>query len=731
MGLFSRKKTVYGTSVVRVMEGKGIPDSEKSGLLRGIFEHANADIDDYVLEEFVQSMAITADRYHWYGKNRYTRGLPKCTRISRVSGLAEVTAVLNGLEGASVSASYSVIGAPNLQHRAWMHLISSYGYSQTTNILSTLGSPPRYLEHFQLVLPVAEMDEYTSAVLEMYGPETDAGYAPDRRVGQLPNTLVDGDNQPIQYSSVGTETIKLRTRHMISGVPVFTNTTFTLPAIDENATYIHVRYVVGGVIKFWMYKLGDGTYPTLDALLDDPITLDSGYMPIAYFRREKSSLVANESTTVFKSTKRMLDIIGLDFKSLGDSIHDNPDIADIDSAMLMFAINAESTNKAALHYLFDYFTQWFTDAGGAFDSAPSTHWIDPGAEFLQDGYSKTASSVDNITRTIIAGSIGAIGAYTTAVENTTEFYTYLDEYDMPQSKSVGVVWHKYRHQISATEYCEVAVKNLMVYYYIGTAIVRASSTDQNILVPIDRNIVSNYTLQEREQVYCRSLHLVCNCVTVIKLKWYETGIFRFVMTAIALVITVISIGKSWKLLMLALAIGGLSYALAVVLINLVLQWARYQLLRLFIKAVGLEAALVVAFIAAVYSGQVLATNGGMLGTPWAADMLSLSTNLAQVTGEYSRDMIQDVQGQAAQQENQNRELWEKLEKAQELLDTETRWMIPIIIPNETPESFFARTVHSGNIGAVGITAIQSYVDNALTLPTLDQTIGGFKYGRLT
>jgi len=43
---------------------------------------------------------------------------------------------------------------------------------------------------------------------------------------------------------------------------------------------------------------------------------------------------------------------------------------------------------------------------------------------------------------------------------------------------------------------------------------------------------------------------------------------------------------------------------------------------------------------------------------------------------------------------------------------------PMFIPNETPDAYFNRTIHAGNIGTLSLSAAENFVDNALTLPKL-------------
>ncbi len=52
---------------------------------------------------------------------------------------------------------------------------------------------------------------------------------------------------------------------------------------------------------------------------------------------------------------------------------------------------------------------------------------------------------------------------------------------------------------------------------------------------------------------------------------------------------------------------------------------------------------------------------------------------------------------------------------------------PLIVWGEAPNDLYNRTVHSGNIGMAGIEMIKSYVDVALTLPRLNNTVGDTFY----
>ena len=79
--------------------------------------------------------------------------------------------------------------------------------------------------------------------------------------------------------------------------------------------------------------------------------------------------------------------------------------------------------------------------------------------------------------------------------------------------------------------------------------------------------------------------------------------------------------------------------------------------------------------------------------------------------------------QARDFEAYKQEQLEILETAQGLLENNT-WLSPFTIFGEKPQEYYDRTVHSGNIGVVGIDAVSTFVESKLVLPKLSDTFGG-------
>lgn len=89
-----------------------------------------------------------------------------------------------------------------------------------------------------------------------------------------------------------------------------------------------------------------------------------------------------------------------------------------------------------------------------------------------------------------------------------------------------------------------------------------------------------------------------------------------------------------------------------------------------------------------------------------------------------KDKFSDLQNETGAFQEYMTEQEKELKRAEALLDSSQN-LSPLIVFGETPDEFFNRTVHSGNIGVLGLDAISNYVDTALTLPKLSESIGDY------
>lgn len=748
MGLFSSKKvTTVGTSVSRVIEDDSLPDAMKTGLLRSIVE-GEGTVSEYLLEEAINSVALKAEAAYRYGQDRYIYGLPSGEMYTNTQGRQEVQDVLDTLHGGPVFMEYVRFGPPNSLHIAWNKVITNFGWNPATNELTTLSAAkgkPVYLDDLQLVIPESMQEIIAPGMVEQWGIPAKAGYTPLRPAFvESAGNLVPVSRVIIDHTA--TEEYVLLTAIWVDVVGDFFDQTITYPTethvittteFDEEADYFHAKYQYGGSTYFWMYEVGTGTYPTLDSFFESPVVVSGEYFPFLYFRYEKQSMAQDTSSNDFKSSKKLASYFGMNFKEVVDAIHENPDIDDVEQAMCIMAVPAGSQDKADLLYLYDYFNELYfnldIDYYATIDIKRIQGFLfrkyDPTRHttVIQDAKFKMALSNAGLFKKRVVGNIGPIGTVTGHVGNIDFTYKVRNtRTDEDVDAVLEVPCHFYRKQISEVLYDEIQVLNLKTIYHVyGRYSVIGEETDSILLVPIDRSISANYDFKTRERLYSRSLHFVFNSRVVTKLKWYQQEWFADFLFVVAIVITVVTLGKGAYSLTVAAALGTLT--ISAIVWSIAVQIIRYllvsYLVKLFVKVVGAEAAFVIALALTAYNiGNASTTASNVPGAPWAQDLLQLSSNLIKGIEQSIQDNMKDLLKEARDFEAESEQQLKNLETAQELLERNSL-LSPFTIFGESPQEYFQRTVHSGNIGTIGIGAITHYVDMALTLPKISESLG--------
>jgi hypothetical protein len=729
MGLFSSKYvTQVGTSVSRLVEDATVPQSAKAGMIRAILNEGN--LSDYVMEELVASIGVRAERMYAYAEDNYVHGLPSGEVYSSTQGRQQVEAVIEAAEGQQVLIEYSRFGPPNTLHIGWMTLVQQYGYNQTTNELSVLSAQkgfPVYLDDMQVVVPASQADTFEAGSLDQWGTAASAGYTPERLVSTGFLTRLAGPS-PILKSTTAAQVQLLVSYVWKSNSAVnpikYESLTIVPSGFDDEADYFHAKYTFNNQTKYWMYRYGAGTYPTLDEVFVDGPAVSGEYFPFAYFRYNKQSVISNKTTQAYLTSKKMVNFLGIDYDTMAEAIDENPDIADVEQAMMVMAVPAVSTNPIEARYLFDYFDTFHAAMGGTVSSGLTN------ASRLLSGDAQTKNTIvikdsqfrmtlgnDGIHKRIVAGSIGAVGTHNNSYESSDFETVFVDpETGNSSITTTPIKTHVYRRQIAKGLYEEISVSNLkMTYFVFENYTTVGDENDDILLIPIDRSISKNYSIGDREILYSRSLHFVFNSRAVTKVKWYQTGVFSALLFIVAVVITIYNPPAG----LAALQLTGAALVVAAVVITLVIGEIVQAAFKLFVKAFGADVAQAIAIIALIYGGYRIFQNGGSLQGTWASELLQLSSGLQSAA---LQDKFSDLLAQQDQFNLFVEEQEELLENAQKLLET-SNLLAPYVIFGEKPEDFYNRTIHYGNIGTLGITAISSYVDIALTLPTLNDTVG--------
>jgi hypothetical protein len=720
--------TRVGTSITRVIEDENMPDAVRNGLTKSLL--GGGELVDYILDEMTTSLSVRADRLYTYAEENYTFGLPSGDVFSSTQGLAEVEAVIETLEGQQVVIEYSHYGPMNAQHVGYMKLVSQFGYNPTTNELAVISQEiglPVYMTDMKIVVPSATADSLDSRVLERWGVAPNSGYTPVRpAITSALARMVQPT--PVIRSNTATN-IELKVE-VIWAVPFieqnfvygFQERTLTTSEYSDTANFFHVKYSVNGQTKYWMYQDDTGVYPTLDAVFTDTPVVSGSYFPFIYFRYNKQSTNTDPASPLYAQSKKMCKLLGMDFATVANAINDNPDIADVQQAILMFAVPPTSTEPIENRYLFDYFQTLYTSVAPVSILDSYNYLYETSTQYtivIKDGRFKKALGYDGIIKRIVAGTVGAIGTHTSTKGSEVIPYEYMDNEGTIIQASYTIPVFFYRRQIATGLYEELEVRNLkMLYFVLNQYFTTSDVTEDILLVPLDRSITQNYPSVDRERLYARSMHLVFNSAVVQKIKWYQTGIFQAVMVIVAIVVTVLSWGTTSAAVATFLGVSGGAAVVATIIVQAIIGQLVTVALGFVARKLGAEVAIAIAVLALIYGGYQVVKAGSLTGT-WAKELLFISNGLQKAALEAK---MEELLGDQNELQTFIEEQTKLLEESNKLLDSDNK-VEPWIVFGESPDDYYNRTVHFGNIGTLGITAVSSFVEVALTLPKLNDTLG--------
>jgi hypothetical protein len=701
------------------------------------------------MEEIANSVGVRAERMYSYAEKNYTHGMPSGEIFSVSQNKAALEDVLKRQHNTTIAFDYSHYGPVNFLHMGWVKISSAYGYQAETNeltVLTTAKGSKVYLADMVVVMPTADLTSYASVTLEQYGVAPSAGFIPGRTVQSAAlQALVN--HSPVQASNTVTSPHVLITYVWEADTPrvpadptlsatvkVLKTETLLLPfdAFRANGDYFQARYRAAGKTYFFFYRDGAGTYPTLDVAFDKPLSVMGEFFPVAYFRYKKAPMNASKTTAAYKSSKRMVNYLGVDYDTMIDAIHENPGIKDVEQAMMVMAVSANSTNPIAQQYLFDFFNKMyyflpaqFTTVNELGLSTPlDTPAVSASAIEIKDKLFKMVLSNAGLVKRSVAGSIGKVGTYASVLETVTE-QRVGTSWDGQQTITydVSTPAHCYRYQVSEGIYEEVRVLDLQMKYFIWEDYTMIGDGKEDILlIPLDRSITQNYPMTQREDLYAMSLHFVFNSLAHTTVQWYESGAFKTLLVVAAVVWTISTGGSDGgQALAAALGFTGTALTIAAIIIDLIVIPALFKAtFKLFVDILGPEVATLFLVVALVYGGTEIIKAGGVNGAPWSQAILEFSTGLHQAILE---DKYEDLMAEVSDFNTYVEEQTKLLDKAEDLLG-KTSFLSPFVIFGETPDAFYTRTVHSGNIGIVGVDAISVYVDAALTLPKLNESLRG-------
>lgn len=741
MGLFgSRTKTQVGTTVSRVMEDNSLPNSIVTGTLMAI-QQSDGQMIEHAIEELSGGLGMRIHQLYDYGKVHYTHGLPSGTTMTNLIGRDTIIQAIQSEVGVAIGLDYYHVGPLNLMHLGWHLLVRDYAYNSIDNSLMVNGTKV-FLTDMMPVVVEATVTEIESGSMDLWGISPTSGITPLRKVE---GTLGHDVDRPVFIVDAAATADHLLVKYchevdyikVVEGVNIPSKRveegqfTMSVEGWDMTSSFHQAGYTANNRRGFWLYRVGSWANPAVEEIFETSAEPNGTFFPMTYFRYNKQAIT--ETSPEYATSKKMLKLINMDFDEVATAINDNPDIADVEQAIMTFAVPANTQDQMEQRYLFDFFNNLWTSAQEFDATSLSERDWDIAEKFntpqpssaiiIQDTKFKMALTWKTIIKRRVSGETAPEGKYesTQQVKNFNKKALNMLDEEIPVPLSTPL--HTYRRQISPNVYEEIQVIGLKMTYYVwGNYTTTGDENDDILLIPLDYAITSEYTIKDRELLYARSMHYVFNSRVVTKLKWYQTGIFKVILLVIAIVITIYTNGAAWESIAAAWSAGGVTAVMAVLVPMMVKYVVISLIVRKVVQVIGIKAALIIAVIAAVTGYYQAMGEGGIANAPWAAELLQVSTNLTSGMSAVLKEEFKELESEFRSFQEFAKDKEEALKAVNASLDGSLH-LVPMIIWGESPSDFYQRTVHSGNIGIVGIEAVSSFVDAALTLPKLTDSLG--------
>ena len=712
MGLFSSETKISVASVaLNLIEHP--PDSVAQSVVAAIMK--NEPIPDTILSDAANGIALNVKKAHSYSKDVYTLGLPEGEISTQVAAPESIVKTIIETElQQNVVVIYSFVGLLTAETAAMEYLRNTRGYIFSENKIT--------LHDYY--------SQYPNRTLKLYNAE----YIPTTKQIILTYRAAYSAYEGVTLYDTITETIAAPTG-------VYLYDTYCIAAyslLDQNGQ------VIPGEL-YWYYRISTNSYPELKPTYSN-FSSDT-YLPVVPLRKDNVDLTAENKrdTELYITSKELLDILCIDIETVASIINENPSVGDIDHAYIMFGIEVQTKNEASLRYLFEYFdylgdvsvyTQNDFHTTLSQDRTPfRNRQTIRTTTFKNETFKEYGLDVtiqyNYITSDLINGVIGPVGKVTShTVIQHLPYGEFISDYWGSRDNSYLCL----RLQIEPHVYKEVKVFGLIhinkIYdgHSVATSLVESQDIDNhNLIIPVHFGIASRLPLMIRNEMYYDSFRIILNSYQITKVKWYQTGIFKIALFALSIGIAIYT-GQVWVSGLITAAQTGtiavLSYILPAVLASIAIT----TITQFVAKQIGGDFALIIGSVIAL-TALTFAPQGSFSAfgfkLPTAQTLLSAGSALANAGSGEIQTELEEVTAEIDAFNEESERKWSALDEAKKLLDTSLE-MDPMrmvdslrpyqAIPNESPDAFYTRTIHAGNIGVLSLDVVENYVGLMLKLP---------------
>ncbi|QIG76597.1 hypothetical protein EVC27_072 [Rhizobium phage RHph_I1_6] len=527
----------------------------------------------------------------------------------------------------------------------------------------------------------------------------------------------------------------------------------------------------------YLYKMNTGVNPALDALDDVTSSVEGQFYPIIPMRVNNQWL-SDVNGTAYNIAKKAYRkaFNGQSYDECIDKIADNEKLSDIDFANVVFGVSLNVKEEKCKKYLYFFFlnllnnqrygkaeydaygpklddfreyinarTTWQLLGGEGPGPTPVPHpnMLLNSITVANNGSVNTEYSVTILWNYI--QELSGVGVYSglkkgqvTLVNQGTVEYEDPGEGDIPVT-TFDVIWQR-----TSTSWVGVRVVGATHRNYVyngkytetysGEAL--ADSDESGFIVPLHYDTFKDMGLVDSTQMSTACTFMVFNCYKIVKIRWYQRGIFRILLVVVfAIVAALFTGGAGFGLLGANLAVGtslgftGLTAGIIGSVVNALAAVALSTVLQPIMQKLGIMGQLLgvlVGFAIGAVMGSFSA--GGTIN--WMdlfkpGNLLKITNALAdgyssmvQANAQSMYQDAQDIQQSYQEESDKISSLYDQFVGSSNpninplnFVDN-TRYMYP-----ETRDTFLTRTLLTGSdIAELSQSLLTDFSDLTLKLP---------------
>lgn len=594
-----------------VVSQRVLTDASISDLITKVALEEQAAPDEGILTRLMAYAEVPrnmTNRYFNYGENTFLDKLPETNIRSTYIDNTAIKAAVDSQYSINSTIISSKKSVPLEDEYVGYRLHELYEYKPYNNSMNYGGYPYsvanidyNYTNNNYDVYIQSKEDKTTVVTTRNVVTITSIDAATDNKHTEVTVTTEITSSVRGLLSSVSNTTSTDETVPIGSVLPSDTTTTDSSTELDvvwsslvinveavkaTNYYIVKYYYTTSGEWYWWVYEIGSGGYPALDAASSYVGNLDM--LPIVTLRNSTVNTNADVNSTRYIHSKQILKYIGLDLDTIIDSVDQNPGITNIEDCFIHFGIRPQDgANKVVSKVLFNMFDYVYEDISLKSDGSYLITTM--------EGPFNASLRWTSQTKAVVTGYIGPIGRCAHVVNGD----------DLVVKK-----------QVTDTQYVQYTLVDLATATFIERAGLVGTKelalSNPYFSIPLSHFFVSKLSLYDQYELFYRTLLISMYSAQITHLEFYETKGFGILLKIVGVVLAIFSFGAS-------VALYGLLYAVIYTALAALVAMGAMMLLRMVMRSTdsqfirGLAIAVYVAF--AVYGAS-------MFGSPLDASQLT-------------------------------------------------------------------------------------------------------------